>query len=134
MQSKRCNFEVDNFKVVEENSNSQFATLEIDVCRSGKNSHNMDISRSAIEYAANSIKGKPILAAFDVLDTDFLGHEENEQPVGFFIEEEPQIIEKEYDGNPELFIRAKGKVWKPDPTNRYGQCRGACAARPSGGC
>ena len=112
MQSKRCNFEVDNFKVVEENSNSQFATLEIDVCRSGKNSHNMDISRSAIEYAANSIKGKPILAAFDVLDTDFLGHEENEQPVGFFIEEEPQIIEKEYDGNPELFIRAKGKVWK----------------------
>lgn len=112
MQSKRCNFEVDNFKVVEENSNSQFATLEIDVCRSGKNSHHMDISRSAIEYAANSIKGKPILAAFDVLDTDFLGHEENEQPVGFFIEEEPQIIEKEYDGKPELFIRAKGKVWK----------------------
>lgn len=112
MQSKRCNFEVDNFKVVEENSNSQFATLEIDVCRSGKNSHKMPISRSAIEYAANSIKGKPILAAFDVLDTDFLGHEENEQPVGFFIEEEPQIIEKEYDGNPELFIRAKGKVWK----------------------
>ena len=112
MQSKRCNFEVDNFKVVEENSNSQFATLEIDVCRSGKNSHEMPISRSAIEYAANSIKGKPILAAFDVLDTDFLGHEENEQPVGFFIEEEPQIIEKEYDGNPELFIRAKGKVWK----------------------
>ena len=112
MQSKRCNFEVDNFKVVEENSNSQFATLEIDVCRSGKNSHGMPISRSAIEYAANSIKGKPILAAFDVLDTDFLAHEENEQPVGFFIEEEPQIIEKEYDGNPELFIRAKGKVWK----------------------
>ena len=112
MQSKRCNFEVDNFKVVEENSNSQFATLEIDVCRSGRNSHEMPISRSAIEYAANSIKGKPILAAFDVLDTDFLAHEENEQPVGFFIEEEPQIIEKEYDGNPELFIRAKGKVWK----------------------
>ena len=112
MQSKRCNFEVDNFKVVEENSNSQFATLEIDVCRSGQNSHKMPISRSAIEYAANSIKGKPILAAFDVLDTDFLGHEENEQPVGFFVEEKPQIIEKEYDGNPELFIRAKGKVWK----------------------
>ena len=112
MQSKRCNSEVDNFKVVEENSNSQFATLEIDVCRSGRNSHEMPISRSAIEYAANSIKGKPILAAFDVLDTDFLAHEENEQPVGFFIEEEPQIIEKEYDGNPELFIRAKGKVWK----------------------
>ena len=113
MQSKRCNFEVDNFKVVEENSNSQFATLEIDVCRSGQNSHEMPISRSAIEYAANSIKGKPILAAFDILDTDFLGHEDNEQPVGFFVEEEPQIVEKEEDGNPDLFIRAKGKVWTP---------------------
>ena len=112
MQSKRCNFEVDNFKVVEENSNSQFATLEFDVCRSGDNSHEMPISRSAIQSAAMSIKGKPILAAFDVLDTDFLGHEENEQAVGFFVEEEPEIIEKDYEGNPELFIHAKGKIWK----------------------
>jgi len=112
MQSKRCNFEIDNFKVVEENSNSQFATLEFDVCRSGDNSHEMPISRSAIKSAATSIKGKPILAAFDVLDTDFMGHEDNEQAVGFFVEEEPEIVEKEYDGNPELFIRAKGKIWK----------------------
>ena len=112
MQSKRCNFEVDNFKVVEENSNSQFATLEFDVCRSGENSHEMPISRSAIQSAAVSIKGKPILAAFDILDTDFMGHEENEQAVGFFVEEEPEIIEKEYDGRPELFIHAKGKIWK----------------------
>ena len=112
MQSKRCNFEVDNFKVVEENSNSQFATLEFDVCRSGDNAHEMPISRSAIQSAAMSIKGKPILAAFDVLDTDFLGHEENEQAVGFFVEEEPEIIERDYEGNPELFIHAKGKIWK----------------------
>ena len=67
MQSKRCNFEVDNFKVVEENSNSQFATLEFDVCRSGDNSHEMPISRSAIQSAAMSIKGKPILALLKYL-------------------------------------------------------------------
>ena len=112
MQSKRCNFEVDNFKVVEENSNSQFATLEFDVCRSGDNSHEMPISRSAIQSAAMSIKGKPILAAFDVLDTDFLGHEENEQAVGFFVEEEPEIIEKDYEGNPELLFMQKEKSGK----------------------
>ena len=112
MQLKRCNFEVDNFKVVEENSNSQFATLEFDVCRSGENSHEMPISRSAIQSAANSIKGKPILAAFDVLDSDFRGHETDEKPVGFFVEEEPTLVEKDYEGKPELFIRAKGKVWK----------------------
>ena len=49
MQPKRCNFEVDNYRLVEENSNSQFATLEIDVCRSGKNSHKMPIPPEAIE-------------------------------------------------------------------------------------
>ena len=112
MQSKRCNFEINNFELVEENSNSQFATLEFDVCRSGDNSHDMPIPREAIKSAAPSIKGKPILAAFDVLDTDFKGHEVDEQAVGFFVEEEPEIIEKDYEGNPELYIRAKGKIWK----------------------
>lgn len=112
MQSKRCNFEINNFELVEENSNSQFATLEFDVCRSGDNSHDMPIPREAIESAAPSIKGKPILAAFDVLDTDFKGHEIDEQAVGFFVEEEPELIEKDYEGNPELYIHAKGKIWK----------------------
>ena len=112
MQSKRCSFSVDNVNIVEENSNSQFATLEVDVCRSGENSHNMPILRSAIEQAASSVKGKPILAAFQFADTDFAGHEIDEQPVGFFVEEEPELVEKDYHGNPELYIRAKGKVWK----------------------
>lgn len=112
MQSKRCNFEINNFELVEENSNSQFATLEFDVCRSGDNSHDMPIPREAIKSAAPSIKGKPILAAFDVFETDFKGHEIDEQAVGFFVEEEPEIIEKDYEGNPELYIRAKGKIWK----------------------
>lgn len=112
MQSKRCSFSVDNVNIVEENSNSQFATLEVDVCRSGENSHNMPILRSAIEKAASSVKGKPILAAFQFADTDFAGHEVDEQPVGFFVEEEPELVEKDYHGNPELYIRAKGKVWK----------------------
>ena len=112
MQSKRCNFEINNFELVEENSNSQFATLEFDVCRSGDNSHDMPIPRDAIKSAAPSIKGKPILAAFDMLDTDFKGHEVDEQAVGFFVEEEPEIIEKDYECKPELYIHAKGKIWK----------------------
>lgn len=112
MQSKRCNFEVDNYRLVEENSESQFATLEIDVCRSGENSHGMPIPQSAIEQCASSVKGKPVLAAFQFADVDFGGHDFDEQPVGFFIEEEPEIIEKEYEGHTEKFIRAKAKVWK----------------------
>ena len=112
MQSKRANFEVDNYRLVNENSESQFATLEVDVCRSGENSHNMTISHKAIEECASSIKGKPVLAAFQFADVDFGGHDFDEQPVGFFIEEEPEIVEKEYAGKTEKFIRAKAKVWK----------------------
>ena len=110
--SKRCNFEVDNYRVVEENSNSQFSTLEIDVCRSGDNKHRMPISRGAIEASASSVKGKPVLAAFRFAGTEFGGHDEDEQAVGFFVEEEPELIEKDYQGKQELFIRARAKVWK----------------------
>lgn len=112
MRSKRCNFELSDIQLVEENSNSQFATLEFDVCRSGANSHRMPIAKEGVRSAVPSIKGKPILAAFEVADVDFKGHEIDEQPIGFFIEEEPRIIEKEYHGNTELFLRAKGKIWK----------------------
>ena len=110
--SKRCNFEVDNYRVLEENSNSQFSTLEIDVCRSGKNTHRMPISRDAVRAAAPSVKGKPVLAAFRFANTEFGGHDEDEQAVGFFIEEEPELVEKEYEGKNELFLRAKAKIWK----------------------
>ena len=112
MEPKRCNFEVDSYRLVEENSNSQFATLEIDVCRSGKNSHRMPIPQEAIEASAHSVKGKPVLAAFQFADVDFGGHDFDETPVGFFIEEEPEIIEKEHEGQMEKYIRAKAKIWK----------------------
>lgn len=112
MQSKRANFEVDNYRLVSENSESQFATLEIDVCRSGENAHGMPIPQKAIEECASSVKGKPVLAAFQFADVDFGGHDIDEQPVGFFVEEEPEIVEKEYAGKTEKYIRAKAKVWK----------------------
>lgn len=112
MQSKRANFEVDNYRLVSENSESQFATLEIDVCRSGNNSHGMPIPQRAIEECASSVKGKPVLASFQFADVDFGGHDFDEQAVGFFIEEEPEIVEKEHEGHTEKFIRAKAKVWK----------------------
>lgn len=102
------NFEVDKFKIVEENSNSQFATIEVDLCRSGNNSHNLIISKDAIKFSANSIKEKPILAKYNRYRDDFEGHAEDEIPVGFFGNEDPLIHEK--DG--ELWVTAKGKIWK----------------------
>lgn len=115
MQAKRCNFEVDGMtmRLIDENSKSQFATLEVDVCRSGENTHDMPIPREAIEASALSVKGKPLLAAFQFADVDFGGHDFDETPIGFFVEnEEPELVEQEYKGKPELFLRQKAKIWK----------------------
>ena len=104
----KYNFGIDKFQIVEENSNSQFATIEFDACRSGNNSHRLFISKDAIKYSAPSIKGKPILASMRYDGSDFRGHETDEIPVGFFEEKDPTLFEK--DG--ETYIRAKGKIWK----------------------
>lgn len=112
MKHKRCNFESNDLLLGEQNADSQFATLEFDVCRSGENTHRMPIPRNAIKNAALSIKGKPVLASFAPMGVDFEGHEVDEQAIGFFVEEEPQVIEKEWHGKKELFLRAKGKIWK----------------------
>lgn len=108
----KCNFEANDLLLIDKGEDSQFATLEFDVCRSGKNTHRMPIPRNAVKNAARSIEGKPILAAFAPMDVDFEGHEVTEQAIGFFVEEEPEVIEKEWKGKPELFLRAKGKIWK----------------------
>lgn len=104
----KYNFEINKFNVVEENSNSQFTTVEIDVCRTGDNSHRLFISDDALKHSASSVKGKPILASFNYNNTEFRGHEDDEVAVGFFEEKEPDLVEK--DG--ETYIRAKGKIWK----------------------
>lgn len=103
------NFSIDKIQLVEENSNSQFATIECDLCRSGFNTHRMPISKDAIKYSANSIKGKPILVSMRWDKRDFQGHDADELPCGFFEDIEPTVHEKE-DG--ELYITAKGRIWK----------------------
>ena len=95
-------------KLVKNSSESQFINVEIDVCRSGQNSHRMPISKEALKISAYSVKGVPILAEFVNDGTDVFGHGENEVAVGFVTEEEPNIIER--DG--ELYLNVKAKLWK----------------------
>lgn len=106
---KKINFEVNDFQIVEEESNSQFATFECDICRSGNNTHRLVISKEAIHNSAHSAKGKPILASFRMDKQDFRGHDADEVPIGFTSDDlEPEIVER--DG--EDYIRVKGKIWK----------------------
>lgn len=103
----KYNFEADNFQLVADNSDSQFATIECDLCRSGKNTHRMPMTRDAIKAAVSSVGGKPILAAFNWEGDDFCGHDLDEIPVGFY-EDNVTLVEKD----DELYLRTTGKIWK----------------------
>lgn len=104
------NFAITDAKILNENKDSRFLTMECLVCRSGENSHRIPITRDAIKDAAPTLQGVPLLAEFTYDDNDFYGHGvyEEENMVGFFVEEEPQLVEQ--DG--ELYIKGKAKLWK----------------------
>ena len=104
------NFAITDAEILNENKDSRFLTMECLVCRSGENSHRIPITRNAIKDAAPTLQGVPLLAEFTYDDNDFYGHGvyEEENMVGFFVEEEPQLVEQ--DG--ELYIKGKAKLWK----------------------
>lgn len=104
------NFAITDAEILNENKDSRFLTMECLVCRSGENSHRIPITRDAIKDAAPTLQGVPLLAEFTYDDNDFYGHGvyEEENMVGFFVEEEPQLVEQ--DG--ELYIKGKAKLWK----------------------
>lgn len=81
---KKIAFEVENFSVVDEYSDSQLAIVEIYVCHDGNNAHNMPIDLEVLKKAKKTLKNKFLVAGFD--GDDFEGHEPDEQIVGFFPE------------------------------------------------
>lgn len=107
--SKTISFSVERAQLVSDSSDSQFATVGIDCCRSGWNYNNYFITKNAIKDSAESIKGKPVLVSVNSQGTDFQGHEVDEIPCGFFVEESPTIYEGA-DG--ELYLYAVAKIWK----------------------
>lgn len=107
--NKYLNFEISNVQIVENSAQSKFAILQVDVCRSGNNAHRLPITKEAIQDSAVSVKGVPILTKVRYDGKDFMGHEIDEIAVGYFSENEPQLVEGD-DG--ELYIRTTAKIWK----------------------
>lgn len=107
--NKYLNFEISNVQIVENSAQSKFAILQVDVCRSGNNTHRLPITKEAIQDSAVSVKGVPILTKVRYDGKDFMGHEIDEIAVGYFSENEPRLVEGD-DG--ELYIRTTAKIWK----------------------
>ena len=107
MGIEKLQFEMSGAELVSENSDSQFADVEVFVCRSGENTHRMPISEEAIKNGVHSLARKPFLAAFYDNNTRLGGHDDIEQACGFF-DDDVSLVRKS-DG---LYIRGVVHVWK----------------------
>jgi hypothetical protein len=75
-------FEVNSAEILETISNNELIKVRMLIAESGINRHNMIISSKAIKQSAFTFVGKPILAKFDDVRKDAMGHEPTQSPVG----------------------------------------------------
>lgn len=86
------------------------ALLRVKVCSSRENAHDLYIEDEALRNSASSILGKPIVAKYDRWTRDVKGHEEDEIPIGYVIDnQEPEIIEEESGA---LSLMVYAILWK----------------------
>ena len=126
---KHINFEVENFDVIGENPDSQFATAKVRAFSSGENRHSMTCEESVLQATAPSIFNKPILYSFSKLFQDFGTHTEpGEALIAGFVVPDSAEFERLPEGVPgtsrygppspgrESYIEKMSKVAIPEKT------------------
>lgn len=103
MENNKMLLEVEDFSIVQDISEEQFAIVEVYVCHDGNNRHNMPIKLSTLKKAASTLKNKYLVAGFD--GVDFEGHEPDEMIVGHF-PESGKISYKKKNGKTYLVAEA----------------------------
>lgn len=88
----KLSFEVQNFSIMDDISDEQFAFVEVYVCHDGNNAHNMPISFEVLDRAKDTLKNKFLVAGYN--GRDFKGHEKDEMIVGFFPESSKMWFEE----------------------------------------
>lgn len=98
----------------EEAKESRFSKAVIHAFADGPNAHTWPISTEVLKRSSHSIYDIPILCKYSEFVDDFLGHEEDEVPIGFIKEDtntykNPIIFEEAEDGR--TFIVINGLIW-----------------------
>lgn len=104
----KLKFNVTDFSI-EEKSSSHFSIIRMKIVRDGNNLHDLPIEKDSIIKAAPTLFGKPILCNY--VDEDggrFLGHENEEVPVGVILENSYDLVEE----NGETWLYGNGYLWK----------------------
>jgi len=108
--SEKLSFAVENVEFMEEENNSQFATLKIDAFASGENRHSLYISDATLKKTAPTILQKPIVWAYSRITDDASAHDDDEVPCGFIPHDSPIEFRQLEDGR--TMMSVVGKLWK----------------------
>jgi hypothetical protein len=109
--NKYFSFDVENAEVIQEESDSQFATAKIQAFSSDKNLHDLVCSENVLQETAPTIYNKPILYTIDKTFQDFYTHVEPDKSLicGFVVPDSAEFVRQE-DGRLSLSVLAK--IWK----------------------
>jgi len=108
--TEKLKFAIDNIKFVEDDKESQFATVYIDAFASGDNHHHLRVSEDVLRKTAHTLYEKPLVWMYDDVLDDAGSHDWLEQPCGFLPKDMPMEFRELEDGR--IMLSVWGKVWK----------------------
>ena len=107
--SEILSFAIENIELMEEENNSQFATLKIDAFASGRNRHDLYVSDDTLKKTASTILQKPIVWEYSRITDDASTHSENQIICGFIPHDSPIEFRELPDGR--TMMSVIGKLW-----------------------
>lgn len=111
IKNKFIKFEIEKAEIIEEDTNSQFATAKIRAFSSGPNLHDLVCSENVLQETASTLYNKPILYSIDNVLDDFYTHvDADRNAIAGFIVPESAEFERLDDGR--LSLNVLGKIWK----------------------
>lgn len=108
--AKTLSFAVEGVELLDELSDSQFATAEIEAFSTGDNLHDLICSEETLRKTAHTIFEKPVIFEVDPNFYDFGTHNEGVTvPAGFVVSDTAEFVTRD-DGRTTLKVIAK--IWK----------------------
>ena len=109
--NKKVHFSIEDIDLIEEDSNSQFATARIQAFSSDKNLHDLVCDEGTLKATAPTLYDKPILYSIDEGLDDFYTHVAPEKSLicGFVIPDSAEFIRLP---DSRLSVSVMAKIWK----------------------
>ena len=109
MSKEKISFAVENIEEIEENPNSNFATMRVDFFADGDNAHKLFVSEETLDKTARTIYNVPVVWKYDEKNDDSSSHEIDEYAAGF-VPDGSKITKKRVGSR--NFLSVTALIWK----------------------